>query len=368
MKPQAGASSAAAGLLPGLLSGLLLVLLAAVLLLWSQGRSPGKQGMLDAARAELTEVGSERVHPEHDGRLVHVRGMVAADELLLDPDFDQRAEGLALRRVVQMYQWHEHVPGDAQDVATAVNARPGYRLAWSEQHIEHRTFAAPAGHENPDEFPLVSRSWQVARARLGAFELDPGLIASIDGWKPMAADIDRLAPNLAASFRVDGRWLSSSDDPAEPRVGDLRIGHDRLVGGPMSVIAMQRDGRLQAWPFRGGELLLLRRGEHSAAQLLDALAVPAAGAGLWLPMGGFVLMWAGFALLLSPRARGRAADAASRPPWVAMLLLAGALAVVISFAVIGSGILFDRPGVLLALLLVLGLVAGLYAGRKRVAA
>lgn len=364
--------------LAGVVIGLILIAAAAVLQFWNEGRTLRQQRMLEAARAEVVSVPSDG-SVAAAGKLVHLVGSTRAEGQRLDPLFNQVADGIALRRRVEMYQWKERrETREETELGGAKVTRTIYHYdrVWSDDHIDHRRFKEPYGHENPPELPFASERWRADRVDLGAFRLGEAVVAEIGGWKPMAADLDRLPPNLAAAFGRGGdHWLSTSQGSA--KVGDLRVAFERIPDGEISVVARARGlGQQPEVDLAGagllldvdrreqGELLLLERGQHSAEQMFDAAERRNAGLGWALRLLGFVLMWVGFAALFSPLAVfADVLPIAGRfTRWV-NALLSGVLAATISFIAIASGWLFHRPWLLA--LAVLGLAAGIYALLRR---
>lgn len=213
-----------------------------------------------------------------------VSGIPQVAEPVEDPDFGVRADALGLRREVQMWQWQR----DGE----------GFNGTWSAEPIDASDF--PSDHANPGEPSYGSARWFAGQARLGGRRLAPELLASLSGWEPLPATqaAAALPPNLAAVFQPDGEWLSSSADPGQPHIGDLRIRWQRLPNGPVHGELVAEGQRwVAAGPGAG-----LARGEPRASSADDPLpGLPgrdAPGAGLgWLAwallafmlVGGFVL-------------------------------------------------------------------------------
>ena len=155
-----------------------------------------------------------------------VVGVLRPVGLVEDPVFGIAAPALGLWRQVEMYQWREvTVPGQA----------PRYETAWSESAIDSAAFAAPAGHQNPGALPFQSERWFAPEARLGDRPIGPaGLWQGLEGWQPLSPDPTALPPNLALLFIADGVGLSTSEDPLQPRIGDLRVRWSALPGGPVA--------------------------------------------------------------------------------------------------------------------------------------
>jgi hypothetical protein len=342
----------------GILIGIVLVGAAGVLQFWNEGRTLRQQQLLEAGRADVVSVPAAEA-AGYEGRLLHISDALRAEGELVDADFNQVAEGLGLRRKVEMFQWRERKETrEETSVGGSKTTRTIYRYErdWDDDLIDGSSFAEPAGHQNPASMPFPSRQWRAERVFLGELLLASSVVAEIGGWRPMAVQEDRLPANLALNFRVDDGRLSTAQ--GAPEVGDLRISYARLPEGPLSVVARFAAGQLQPQLREQGELLLVERGQHSAQTLFDAAESRNAGIGWALRLGGFVLMWAGFGLVLAPLAVfADVVPAFGRlTRWISTLI-SGALSALISFVAIASGWLYHRPW-LLGLLLI-GIACGL---------
>lgn len=350
-----GSGRGGKGLFGGLLAGAGLLLAATLVLFWNEGRAVKRTAVLEQGRAEVSSVESAALNPANERRLVHVRGQLETSGSIVDPDFGVEAEGLSLRRRVEMYQWTEkksRKDGDSQ------REEYRYELAWSDRAIDHRRFNQPEGHENPGKLPFADGRWRAPEVRLGAFLLGNAAAEQLAGWESVSPDPAKLPDNLAASLRVEAGVLTSADSLDSPRPGDIRIRFDRVPLGWASVVAMQVGGFLEPYAAKRGELLLVERGSASAEAMFNEAERQNSGLGWTLRIGGFMAFWVGFGLMLRP-----ISGALGRIPLLGAIgrfvttAVAGMLAITLSLLTIVSGWLFHRPW-LLGILLV-ALAAGI---------
>lgn len=361
------------GAFKGLLFGGLFLLASLVLQFWNEGRTVARDAVLDQGRGAVQSLAAARPDPALEGRLVHVVGEASAAEPLLDEEFGVRVPALALRRRVEMYQWVEkrdrreekQIGGGTQKVT-----RYRYEARWDEDAIDSGDFAEREGHENPGALPFASQTRRASGVKLGEFLLAPEVSREIGGWEAVAPDQIELPPNLAASFRADGKWFSTSVDPKQPAVGDVRVRFERVPAGRISVLARQAGATLvpQA-EAEGGELLLVARGEHAARVLFDREQSGNRRAS-WLGRGaGFVLAFVGFTLLFAPLVvLADVVPLLGRLAGFGSVVAAAVCAGITSVVGIGSGWVWHRPWLLVLVLLgVVALVAGTWtwAARRR---
>ena len=342
----------------GILGGLVLLVLALGLQFWNEGRTLKREQALGEGRAQVLEVAAASPQAQNDGRLVHVSDTARAGAPLADETFGVERQALALRRHVEMYQWREKketreeksVGGGKREVTTYT-----YEKRWSDEPEDSSRFKEEAQHRNPGEMPYRDESWRAADIRVGGFRLGDAAASEIGGWHELPPAEVALPPNLAASFRSAGEWFVSSETPAQPQIGDLRVRFETVPEGPLTVIARQQAGLLDTWhSSRGEELLLVDRGEHTPKAMFDAAAASNSTAGWALRFAGFVLAWIGFGLLLKPFA-----VLADVVPWLGRLVgaglavVSGIFAALLSLIAIGSGWLWYRPWLLGVVVLVI---------------
>jgi hypothetical protein len=378
----------------GMLFGMLFIVIALAMLFWNEGRAVRAARTLEEGEAVVVSVPADRVDPANDGRLVHVSGPATTTETLSDPEFGpSAAKALRLRRVVEMYQWHEvkhtHTqrrPGGAQVRTDTYTYQPG----WSSQAIASHRFHQRAGHENPRSLPFASREWQARRVTLGAFVLTDRQVRAIHSeerlpvaptWKPAAPKMDftPLSAVLAAGtapfpanipwgmrsakrrrdraapqtgLRVENGVLYQGRDPRQPAIGDVRIEFRVVKPTTVSLLARQTGDTFAPYPAKTGEEIdRLEVGTHSAAEMFQT-AEREGTFGTWFLRGiGYVMLAFGVFFVLRPLA-----VAADVLPFVggfvtlATAVVAGLVALGLALVATALGWVFYRPLVGAALL------------------
>ncbi|MFO0891373.1 MAG: TMEM43 family protein [Isosphaeraceae bacterium] len=287
--------------------GLLLFLGSFVLLFWNEGRAVKTANGLEEGKDSVVSAAPGTIDPENDGKLVHLTGEATVDETLKDPVFGVSARAISLRRVVEMYQWHERSEtrtrkklGGGRERVTHYH----YEKKWSGNPIQSSRFKQAAGHANPSDWPLSSWTGKARRVALGAFTLPEALVDQIGGPEPLAVgDSDRagLPESVAAGLRLDGGRFYRGYDPSQPEVGDLRIFFERVSPQVMSVLARQAGSSLEPFETQSGASIeRIQSGALSAAEMFQQAEAENKVLTWVLRLVGFLVMAVGLMMVLSP--------------------------------------------------------------------
>lgn len=168
----------------------------------------------------------------NEGRKISVSGKLSAPAAARDPELGISVDTVVLLRSVEMFQWREQCSGN--------DCR--YEAAWSAQPIDSEKFRTPRGHENP-HFPFTSARFSSGPVKLGGYVVDPQLIAEQVTPVNHPVRVAELPPNLAVTFRdADGTLMTG--DPANPKVGALRVAYRAAPSNAVTVTGVQRGQRL----------------------------------------------------------------------------------------------------------------------------
>lgn len=243
-----------------------LALTATMFLWWSENDAIGISRSLGDAADQVVSIEAPRIEPVNEGKLVLTSGEASADLPVQDPDLDLMfPKTLAVRRVVEMYQWIE-VPNG-----------PSYRYGtdWSSTWQDSSRFRVSKGHNNPP-MQISSEQFVASDARLGDFVLGDEALQSLTPEKPfMPTETPR-------------GWLRQADhfylglNPFKPSLGDVRVSYT-LVPAPaqVTIIARQTPATFSSYEMRNGaEILSLRQGVLTADEML-AEANPFTSPSLW---------------------------------------------------------------------------------------
>ena len=349
-------------LIKGVLFGLVLIVGSCVFLFWNEGRAVQTQRSLTEGASLVVSVDPARVDPANDGKLVHLSGDLKPGAPLADPDFQVSATALRLVRTVEMYQWKEETKTETRKNTGGSEERITtyeYHRVWSEGRNDSSRFKRSEGHINP-QMAYRSASYTSRDATLGAFRPGANVIDKLP-----ANDAVPLEPSLARklSGRVkgpvhmdDGR-IYLGDNPAQPRIGDLRISFKTAPPGPTSIVGRQTGTGFAEYPTKAGDpLLMARPGTMSAADMFAAAQRENRIFTWILRFAGVFAMFIGFMLILNPLV-----VVADVVPFIGNILSAGAaivslvLTAVVAPVVIALAWFWYRP-LVSAVVLAVGLV------------
>lgn len=331
------------GALTGLLIGLVLVPGSSALLFWNEGRAvQTAQSLAEGAGLVLAV---ERLDRANEGRLVHVAGPVRIATPPRDPELGTAPPDGTLRlvRTVEMFQWKEEQESETRNKlggGTETVTTYRYTRTWAEGRIDSSRFRQPDGHQNPTP-RQASRTFIAQGVTLNGFGLTEAQLAGLP------AD-ERITPPGTAA---DGtRYIGA--DPANPRIGDLRITWGVARPEALSVIAAQSGTGFAPYATRAGDrLMMVEAGRRTPAEMFRAAEEGNAFLTWVLRLVGAILMFVAFALLMRPVKV--LADVIPPLGWVVGFgtsLVAGVLTLLLAPTVIAIAWLFYRPLVAIGVL------------------
>lgn len=232
----------------------LVAMTALLLLWWNETDAVDVNRSLGDAPAEVISLARPVIEPINEGRLVHVSGPVTTRLAPQDTDLDIVFDGaLAVRRIVEVYQWTETRNG------------PSFRYvqAWAPDSAGSARFRVPRGHVNAAP-QITSQMLTAGDASLGDFSLSPETLAALETPAPVAP------PSTPTGWIREGNTLFLGLNPARPRLGDIRVSYRTLsTTSPVSIIARQAPAALTPYALRNGtEILMIRAGMQTADEML----------------------------------------------------------------------------------------------------
>jgi hypothetical protein len=302
---------------------------------------------------------------------------------LRDPVFGVEAKALQLSRKVEMYQWKQASKsttterlGGSKETTTTYE----YEKEWSEQLQSSKGFKNPAGHTNPASLPYKAETLAASDVTVGDYRIPQRIIASLDGTaSALALDEKSIAAAPTGSSgtgnvkpKLDQGDLYYGGNPADPRVGDVRVRFASMGLSEISVIGRQSGKTIEPYPTQAGRNLEMARVGAFDADVMFAGAMRSNTVMTWvLRVGGFLIMFIGSSMIFKPLVMvGKFVPFIGGIIGAGTGLLAFGLSSVASLATIALAWFVYRPMLSIALL-VLGAVVGAFVltrGRAKTAA
>lgn len=290
------------GAIKGIVIGVILFAVAFPLLFWNEGRAVKRYKSLKEGAGAVVAVSSERIDATNSGKLIHVSGKATTDETLTDPMFGVSANGLKLKRMVEMYQWKETSNSTTKKKlggGTTTTKTYSYSKTWSTTPISSAKFKKLEGHQNPDSMLYASVQQTADKVTLGAYVLSASLVSKIQSFEPVPVASDTPLPlELQGKGKQHDSGFYIGSDPASPQVGDTRIHFKVVKPTEVSVIAKQVNDTFEPYLTKaGGNIELLQIGSHSADAMIQSAQESNKMLTRILRIVGFLLMFAGLSML-----------------------------------------------------------------------
>ena len=191
-------------------------------LLWGREHyNVSKTAPLINGLANITAVSGHDVDPEQVGRPIYFSGKLGTETIVEDPHFKLKTKGIAIRRIVEMYQRNQ---------AGAISDRnEHYRNEWSSVLIDPSKFSEPwftgTGVTNSFFESLKSQTF-MGKLKIGQFYVTPEQVKHLMTFKNADLDMEHFA-NLPADLIDEVKLYKDqfylSESPESPKLGDVRF-------------------------------------------------------------------------------------------------------------------------------------------------
>jgi len=337
----------------GILIGLLFLIGSIILIWWNEGHSVDQANALKEMQGKITTLPSAAYHAALDGKAVLVQGTVKPRDVVMDTQFEVSTDGLVLRRKVEMYQWKESTHSESKDKlggGTETVTTYEYHKTWSQTPIDSTFFKHQSGHENP---PMHYKSATfTTNAQIGDFHLDKEVVGHISATAPY----DGLAklPEKIGSVKNYKSFLYVGEDPASPKIGDVKIIYTYAPEGLYTFAAKESGKALIPYSTKNGKQLLFVRHGRVDAQTIFKQELDANATLTWvLRLVGLSLMFVGFSLMMGPlQAFAKVIPALGTLAGGATGIIAGILTLILGSVIIAIAWLGARPMLSLSIIAV----------------
>lgn len=230
------------------------------------------------------------------------KGKKSADDLMAG---GVSANGLRMKRDVQMYQWTERSSskkrkklGGGEETVTTYS----YEKAWSGSVISSSGFKKPQGHTNPQDMAIEDKTWTAKNVTVGAFRLPSNMVSQVGRFEPLP--VKTIASSIPATLRArtqvyqGGYYIGK--DPQYPQIGDLKVSYSVVKPAQVSIVAMQKGDAFAPYKTKTGSIQELRNGKHTADSMFKQAEASNKTMTWILRVVGFLVMFIGIGMVLKP--------------------------------------------------------------------
>ena len=277
--------------------GIAIVIISSVVLVLNESCSVKNTRAFEEVEKNYTAVANAQALSQNDGKLVAVEGGQISFVPVGDIDYGIISNSFHLRRSVEFYQRIE----TKRESSTGNETRYSYSNGWSNNRIDSQRF-----HDNSEKnananLPQGDRynsgSITASNASLGDFALTRSHIMQL------SATVQITPENTTAEgFTVNGYYVINEDqNPASPKIGDVRISYYISNAETASAIAQQSGTGLVPYIAANGVGINrvfagVRTGEQMIADMHSENNITTWGARIFFTI--FICM--GFSMLLAP--------------------------------------------------------------------
>ena len=259
--------------LAGFIIGPILIIGSIWALAWNEGRSAEARAALSKGEREVVAVSPESINKSLEGKLVYITGDAATNETLRDPMFGVEKNALWLQRDTDMYQWQEEKDSSSEKYmggSETTTTTYRYSKIWSSSLIRSSSFEKPDGHANPNEFRVPANTFVAHDVKIGSFHLKDSIVRAVDGDEPVLVTENQKSPVFADARLYDGYFYIGAD-PAQPKVGDMRVRFRAVTPGTVSIVGAQVGESIGSYFTENRyEIALVRAGSHTAHDLFQS--------------------------------------------------------------------------------------------------
>lgn len=297
------------GSIKGIFGGIAIFLIAFPVIFWNECRAVERAQDLEFGKGSVVSAKADKIDSGNDKKLVHVTGEVKVDETLSDPQFKVTANGLALERSVEMYQWKENVKTTSKKKAGGKKVKKKeytYEQTWSSTLYDSSTFKEKKYQgKNPGSMPYESEKWAAKSATLGAYKLSKGITSSLGSSEELKLDkeaMKKMPPTIKSKGKLHDGGIYLGTDPTSPAIGDVRIKFTIKKPGTSSVVAGQYGKELKAFKHKklNGSLVLTAEGKKSPEEMFESAEAANTMMTWIIRLVTFLMMFGGLAAVFRP--------------------------------------------------------------------
>lgn len=279
-------------LFSGVLAGFVFIIIGTMLLWSGEKNNVNNIKTVKEVSDKVVNVSSKKVNSKNDGKLVCTNGKIdLSGNEAKDDTFNISVSTPNLKRVVEMYQWQEESETDEDDKTTYT-----YKKVWSEDIIDSSEFNQ-SGHDNPEYMKYESENFVADKVSLGAFELTESQKERLTPSKKLSLE-GKTSP--VESYTLQNNYFTSSEDIANPNIGDIRVSFVYNNWKEATVLAVQNENSFDSFISKAGKKVnRVEEGKKTANEIIEEMKKENKLKKWFVRIIGIVLIIAGFNALVS---------------------------------------------------------------------
>ncbi len=248
----------------GVFAGIILVIIGIGVLIYNERQNTINIKDVKELRENYTEIKSDEVDKNDNDKLVVTSNVLTYDEEeLKDTLFNISQKTPKLTRTVEVYQWKEEK--EESDDSTTYK----YEKVWSNEIIESDDFNHKDGHTNPKEKPYTDEQYVSKELKVGAYNLASCFRNSISA----NTDInDYTNANIPEGYKVYNKYLTNSEDPEKPEIGDVRKSFEYATYGTVTVLGKTNNGTIEEYVTKkNSKIYYLVEDKHDGEYVINEI-------------------------------------------------------------------------------------------------
>ena len=282
------------GLFGGIVIGIILLIAGTILLWWNEGNNVKNIQTVKEVSETAINVNSSLIDSKNEGKLVCTNGnLEIVDEHIYDTLNPMSGIKTAkYTKVVEMYQWDEEKHENNNRTTYS------YEKKWSEKKIDSSKFYQ-SGHDNIGTFPSTTQSYYADNVKVGEFKLNNEQIKDLPTNATL--ELNSNTPVPEQGYRVYGNYITNTENPENPNIGDIRISYKYNDYKEVTVLAIQKGNTFASFVSSSGkEVNRVEGGILTISQITEKMTGENNMLKWGLRLLGAVLIIIGYIAIFSP--------------------------------------------------------------------
>ncbi|MBP3255072.1 MAG: hypothetical protein J6M60_01075 [Clostridia bacterium] len=281
------------GLFGGIIIGIILLIAGTILLWWNEGNNVKNIQTVKEVTETAINVNSNSIDSKNEGKLICTSGNL---EIVNEPIYDTLNPMAGIKtakytKVVEMYQW------DEDEHESNNRTTYSYEKKWSEDKIDSTKFHQ-SGHDNIGTFPSRTESYYANDVRLGEFKLSGDQIKNFPTSATLTLNSNTPVPS---GYRVYGNYITNTENPDNPNIGDIRISYKYNDYKEATVLAVQSGNTFTNFVSSSGkEVNRVESGILNSSQITNKMTDENNMLKWGLRLLGAVIIIIGYLAIVSP--------------------------------------------------------------------